>query len=509
MRVRGFAVAASILAGAGLVGIQGGSADANADLGPGCRADAPAVAHRSGLPLASQPEGAPVPCAVYTGFPGGESRIEVANDGAVIFSPAPYLRGIAALGYGPDDQPNGQQWMFNDGGVAVTHDLGAHWSLSLPLGGSWTMDDASSYYDRDAGRYFWVALTASPIPQTQRGAPSLVDQIPLGSSKILSTDDAGESWQLGSACCPISDRAPLIAARAPAGQAPPINGYPNVLYFCHEFGTGSGTCSKSLDGGLNWTFVGFDHRAGLPAHTECAMNAEGTGRSGFDSIAPMPDGSLLNIVTCGGVSYLAQSNDEAATWPVVRQLPHAGDLRADRSGNLYLMQLDANRSHLLLSVSGDEGQTWSPEVDVTAPGVTHIHDNWFYAVSEPGELTITYNAQTNGQSTYDGYITTTRDALNATPDGPVFWSAQANDPNIPLMYGDALQGVGYAVVTNPVDGQTTRTPPPQVNQLGAAIGPDGTRWASFTEDCGANPDVQRCRDQHNQTRGFAARLVWP
>jgi hypothetical protein len=492
---------ASLLAAAGTRTVL-----ADAPTIAGCQPGSAAVAHLpGGAVVQPQPSDAPVLCRAYTGFPGGESRIEVTNDGTVMFSPAPYDRGLLSLGYGPDDQPTASQWMFNNGGIAVSHDLGAHWALTKPADATWTMDDAFSYYDRVAGRYFWVALNTNPFPQVQNGAPPPVDQAPLAQSHVMFTDDDGTHWGLGSMCCPISDRAPLVAAVPPAGGARPANGYPNVLYFCHEFGTQTGTCQKSLDGGLNWTFTGFDHRAGPSSHAECGTSSESTGRSGWDSLGPMPDGSVLDVLTCGGNAYLTRTSDEGATWPILYRLPHAGDLRIDDSGNLYLAELSSDSRQLLLSTSQDGGRTWSPELNVAAPGATHIHADWYYTVRHPGEVMFTYNASQPGKTTYDGYLTATRSGLTAQP---LLWSARVNDPASPLLYGESLQGVGLVSNDTPPPAYAAKDPP-QVDQVGSAIAPDGTAWASYTEDCGPDPSATKCQSQHGQTRGLAARLVWP
>jgi hypothetical protein len=40
------------------------------------------------------------------------------------------------------------------------------------------------------------------------------------------------------------------------------------------------------------------------------------------------------------------------------------------------------------------------------------------------------------------------------------------------------------------------------------ITPNGTPWASFTQDCGTSPDAAGCKQQDDQTRGFAGHLAW-
>ena len=455
------------------------------------------VAHLPGGVPVPDATGAPQLCRSYTGYPGGESRIEVTNGGAVLFSPAPYLRGAASLGYGPDQTPDQPEWMFQNGGIARSTDHGTTWSRLSPGGATWTMDDAFSYYDRRTNKYFWVPLNSSPFPQSGLGPR---EQGVLTESRILSSDDDGTSWAIGSAIGVISDRAGLVAAPPPVGQPiPSAESGGDVVYYCHVFGTNMGTCSRSLDGGRTWTVTGRSHGVGV--HAECAGAQESTGRPGFHTLAGLANGTVLEVFTCNGQAFLAGTTDEGATWPTITTLPHSGDLRVDDAGNLYLAELVDNR--LLLSSSSDGGMTWRSESDVTAPGIESIQDNWYYAVRHPGEVTFTYEAKRTGATAYDGFITATR------PDSPLLWSAQVNDPTIPLMYSASFQGIGYPVAPDPTTGDSVRTPPPQNNQLGAAIGPEGDTWASFTEDCGATPQAPRCEAQHNQTRGLAAWLAWP
>ena len=89
--------------------------------------------------------------------------------------------------------------------------------------------------------------------------------------------------------------------------------------------------------------------------------------------------------------------------------------------------------------------------------------------------------------------------------------------NRPVMYGASIHGAGS--ISGP--GQTDLPYPfplgiqPLLGDevsagndfIGAAIGPDGTPWASFNQDCGPSPKAPACRAQHGQTRGYAARLV--
>jgi hypothetical protein len=507
MHARSLRIAASI----GLVAAALAPGGARA-VGPGCHPETPAIAHRGDAAvLDPQPAGGPIPCRMYTGYAGGESRIEVGPDGTVFFSPAPFLRGALSLGYTPDEEPTGEQWMFQQGGIAISRDSGASWQYVEPSDATYTMDDAHSFLDRETGRYFWNVLNQSPETEDPPNSPTAA--VPLYEGQVLSTPNGGASWTHATAFGPVDDRPELMAGRPPAGQPVPT-GYSNVVYHCYMF-SGNGICSKSLDGGASFTLAGFKHRSGLlPVHPQCGGLGDTDEVSG--SMTAACDGSLYTPVWCDEGNFLSRSSDEASSWSVVAQLPADWDLGSDRAaglihsdaaGNLYMMRR-VEEYKLLLSVSADGGHTWSAGVNVTAPGVIRVHENWYFDVRNPGHVSVTYNGRRAGQTTtYDGFLTATRDALALVGgESPMFWSAMINDPSLPLLYGEALVGVGLDV---PVTPEHDGGPPPQVNQSGADIAPNGDAWGSFTEDCGSDPDQPRCEEQHGQTRGLAARLAWP
>jgi hypothetical protein len=133
------------------------------------------------------------------------------------------------------------------------------------------------------------------------------------------------------------------------------------------------------------------------------------------------------------------------------------------------------------------------------------------ASSGGGDVAFAYLGHRTGQSTWNGYVTATDNVRRgfASRGGPVFLSGQVNPSNRPLLYGNGVQGSGY--LQGP--GDTPVPYPPPFNQqmfgndfIGAAIAPDGTPWGSFTQDCGPSYDSAGCRQQHDQTRGFAGYL---
>ena len=320
--------------------------------------------------------------------------------------------------------------------------------------------------------------------------------------------------------------------RGPAHQPSPVNGYPNVIYFCANTNVGfvspviSGRlCFKSLDGGDSFTQTGVLFTGAVPQHSECGGNGEIYSAIDGYYPQPAPDGSLYVMVACGGKTYLAHSTDEAASFPIlhtrsgqplVLPVPPAStgdigspDLRIDPTGTMYLMwtTLKGGATKLVLSLSPDQGRSWTSPLDVTAPGVAV--NQWAMA-ERSGNVAVAYLGRTQGQTTLDAYVTETKNARDILNGGqPVFWSAAVNGR--PILYGDSVQGSGY--LTLPA-GLRTPFPPPFGNQMfgndfiGATIAPDGSAWGAFDQDCGPSPDSAGCQAQDDQTRGFAGRLLW-
>jgi hypothetical protein len=401
-------------------------------------------------------------------------------------------------------------------GIAITRDGGAHWSFVRPSGATWNPTDHGDYVDRSTGRLFFEDY--GPIPL----APQF-GELQEGPAHINWSPDNGKSWHhsaIPTLFLPENPR--FTSGVAPAG-APKPHGYPNVVYFCANTNVGFTSpaiagrfCFRSLDGGTSWQRGALLFSGATPQHPECGNNGESY--SAIDGNYPQATraGVLYVMVTCGGKTYLARSLDEAASFPVVHRagkpvvLPVAGDnadFRIAPDDTMYLMYQSGHA--LLLRVSRDLGQTWTSPYDVVAPNVTDIFQ-WALTTGGPGEVGVAYLGQRNGQSSWDAYVTETKDAL-AGGAGPVFYSAQVNAVNRPLLYGDGIQGSGYIGLPK---NNNVPFPPPFNNQstgndfIGATIAANGNAWGSFTQDCGPDPNSAGCRAQHDQTRGFAGYLKW-
>jgi hypothetical protein len=275
-------------------------------------------------------------------------------------------------------------------------------------------------------------------------------------------------------------------------------------------GTLGFSCSKSLDGGRHWLGTTLDGQGfysglakdGFHPYPQCAGQSTSAGAG----VQPLPDGTLLVVVTCNGNTFLSQSKDEGAHWNIAYKIQHAGSLRADSAGNLFLLEkATVNGAYqLLLSHSRDNGKTWSPELNMVAPGVTSVGTFTFaqgtYANGLVGDVAVTYYGNRKGKTTSDGFITATKDALDPNP---VFWSGQVNTlSGRPLLYNTPTDGnIGVTVL----------------DFNGGAWSPDGgSIWGSWVQDCGANVATDpNCTRRYPKTNpgnpddGFAGRLVWP
>ena len=477
--------------------------------------------HAGGRVLRPQPEGLPRACGHSTGYPGAESHIVVRKDGSVVYTPAVLPSGLLGTGTAPIDQNSQSQSNASPAGLAMTRNGGATWRLVKPSGVTWNPTDHSDYVDPTSGRMFFEDY--GPIPL----APSMGPQ-QEGPAHINYSDDMTHWHHTVVSGLSLPENPRFTSGRAPRGQAKPTGGYPSVTYFCANTNVGfvspviaGRLCFRSLDGGATWAQRSVLFTGSAPQHHECGGSGEIY--SAIDGYYPQaaPDGSLYVMVACGGHTYLARSTDEAASFPILSgqsgpltlpvPTPSTGaiggtpELRITGKGTFLLSYLVGNE--ILVRISSTHGITWSPPIDVTAPGVAAIMQ-WSMAASGHGDLAFAYLGQRKGQKTWDGYVTETRNIAAGfhRVGGPVFFSARINPANRPLLYGNGVQGSGY--LQGP--GNTPIPyPPPFNNQMfgndfiGAAIAPDGTAWGSFTQDCGPSYSSAGCVKQHDQTRGFA------
>lgn len=524
MRPRSLVIAAALVASGALVPAVASSPTNTA---AGCDPKRPAVAYYPGGKLLfPQPRNAPIPCASSTGFGSAESHIAVTASGAVVFTPAVVPSGT--LGTGELDVPVGRpsQHNANPAGIAISRNNGQSWKLVRPSGVTWNPTDHGDYVDPVTDRLYFEDY--GPIPL----APSLGPG-QEGPAHINVSADEGVTWThttIPAVVLPENPR--FTSAVAPQGQPQP-HGYPRVTYFCANVNVGfvspaiaGRTCYRSMDGGLVWKLTSVILSGSAPIHSECSTNGEKYSAIDGYYPQPAPDGSLYLMVACGTQTFLARSQDEGATFPVLHlqsqpitlPVPNGGvpELRIDSRGVMYLMwSLGATggglpggaTTKLGLRISKDSGRTWGPSIDLTPPKVTTMRDvSW--ELHGPGEIAAGILGRRAGQVGYDGLLVASRNILS---DRPVIYSGILNDPRRPLLFSADVTGSGYILLPGlpPI-----AYPPPfgfnfaGNDFIGTTYAPDGTPWASFTQDCGPAPDAPQCVKQQDQTRGIAGRLMW-
>lgn len=457
--------------------------------GPGCIPNQPAVAYRAGGEIVEpQPANPPIPCGTHTGYAGGESAIAVTDSGAVLYAPA--VQALTGTGI------QAQYFLGGNSGFARTTDLGATWSFIDPIVEdlqaspfedtsvrattgypAWDQIDDKFYMDRETNTLFW----ADPD---------------LPSETIIRSNDDGLTWDYS--VLPVGFGGEWTQVTTAKPRASSTSGYPKVVYACGEFDSierNGDLCQKSLDGGQTWTDIAKQGFFGSPLNNEpqCEGKEE---RPNFSPwAAPDPEGRLYEPVFCAGRTYLARSDDEAVTWPLVYQVPYdiptsgpdgeaVAELRSDAKGNLYLAWYtggnpNPNNSGLEpggidLTISRNGGKTWSHAISVLAPGVVEIRTHFGFDVGAPGHVVISYLGRSEARPGYYGYITETKDALAAKP---LFWSGivdYVSQPPLDSGGKGSSGGLGLDYVS-------------------AMFGPEGTPWASFWDACAENlPHPSEC-----------------
>jgi len=444
---------------------------------PGCDATRGVVAYHSSGSATTDAGGHP--CLVATGFGGAETQIVSLNNNALVYEPAILTPGVAGTGFvagAPGPKPSTQ---FSPGGLAVSSGEGGSWSFDAPAGADWVPQDDALYVDRTTGRLFFYALAADPIPAGGAVAPQEVpaqDQIPAGEAHLMMSKDNGQSWnEVGVPGFVESENPRFTSAPPPTDGAQPSRGYADVTYWCGNDSVNLGeplpgyrACYRSLDGGVSWQFRSILASGPVPQHSQCGSNAET-----FSDIDPdypegdARDGSLYAEVSCGGVTYLARSRDEAATWPLVTtgpdrqpvKLPANGELRVDGAGRLYLTYLTGANT-LNLQISSDGGVKWTPALDMTPPAARNATVVQWAVAERDGQVAASYLVQRGSGSDFDGYLSLTRNALDQDP----------------LFYGSALNASSAPM-------RTSAPPQARDDYIGVDITPAGSAWGSFAASC--------------------------
>ncbi len=327
--------------------------------------------------------------------------------------------------------------------------------------------------DKDASRVYTIDLT-------------------VDCSIMSYSDDGGESWITNPLACgrPVNDHQTLFGG--PPKTSVPV-GFENLVYYCWN-DVASSACSKSTTGGVTWSPTGSPAFAGYdPSEEDSGIGAPGVcgGLHGHGFVD-----SKGNVYLPRGYCerpFLAISQDEGLTWETVEVNKKAGEgdadpsVAVDEAGNIYYLWIGLDRLPYL-ATSKDGGKTWSKPMMVGSPGVNEANLPAL-DVGKPGHIALTYMGTTNGpnkpefgehcrdedrcpassdygDTTWNGYITISTNALNKRP---VFLTTTANDLKDPLLKGSC--GPGRCTATGIFD------------FIDIVISPDGHIWAPYVDEC--------------------------
>ena len=274
------------------------------------------------------------------------------------------------------------------------------------------------------------AITLDPILWTdQTTGRTFVNQLAGEASVLAFTDDDGETWQTAQppSAAPAFDHE-TIGGGPYSGGAASLNGYPNVIYYCAQLQLGS-ECARSDTGGLTW---------GPPVPMQVNKC---TGIHGHLVVGPSGTAAVPHR-NCTGLHGVVLTRDNGLTWTVSRinGMPGAATksdpkLAFDKAGKMYFVgSIGTSQTRKpLVSVSTDDGVTWSAPVNVGASlGIQNAEfpmvvggDAGRAAVAFYGSKTAGDDQSTNYLGEWHLYVATTIDAgatwstVDATGDDPI------------------------------------------------------------------------------------------
>jgi hypothetical protein len=394
-----------------------------------------------------------VPCLTETFEDYGEANIVATAHGALLHG------GVYDFGPGGDGPA---------GGIARSVTKGLRWDRATLPGRDLPPETARGAGDPQ----LWRDPLTNRVWYTTIGGSLLTAEVAICQVDLSYSDDDGATWVNNPDQplwgCPAFDFPRPFTGPPRAGEKLRSR-YPQVLYICKSAHImPDRQCWKSLDGGV--TFVEIPGSGQYSAWT-----ADVTG-----VIYGVSDGQL-NMSGDGMTSWLHVPVPDGFN----------GRLSVDRSGNVYLVGIDARNLPVVTfarrpyqTAKRKQPVTWRTPLEVQLPGVQHVHQVAL-AVGVPGQVAVAYvgsgdqNGDDGGSSLFHtggphhGYLTMTDDVFAATP---VFRSVQVDSARA------ALLPYGFPAGRVPPGLANTSTTPSRADYIGVDVAPDGAPWAVFFKD---------------------------
>jgi hypothetical protein len=410
------------------------------------------VAHSNGKALAYN--GKQKALFYRVGLPAGEPTIAITKRGDLFFPSIDV-----------NSSPPNHVELLKSG------DQGKTWNIVSPMAGP------ANRHPVSLDPYVWTD------PATDR---IFNIDLTVACSLMSFSDDLGETWTTNPLACgrPVNDHQTLFGG--PPATSTTI-GYPSVLYYCWN-DVASSSCSKSIDGGIGWTPTGTPSFPGVQpgaggegSPASFCGGLHGHGIVGHDGTVYIPKESCLE-------PWLAISKDEGVTWETIKvSNVSAGDgildpsVDVDKKGNIYYTWTGGDR-RVYFTTSTDGGKTWTDPTVVSPPGV-HEANLATLDVGGVGKVAFAFMGSENSpwrhncakkdacpgnaeytETTWNGYVTTTTNALD---DNPKFVSSAVNPAKDPIARGRCGPG-RCGLVFDFID---------------VVIGPDGAPYATFVDTC--------------------------
>ena len=403
--------------------------------------------------ITPQPANAPTSCVSSTTFTSVDSSMVLTDAGAFLIAPVQGF-GIA------QSSDNGVTWKGPIGPPSVP---------AGPLLHPWLWRDPQS------NRVFYNVFSCSSGVSKSCSPGS--GSCPDGSGAALwISDDDGQTWEPHSVGCGSHDFGQIMtgpAATAVDKQSLVMNQYPNVVYYCatgpKAISGPNRLCYRSLDGGKSFTRTVSDPADNLRYPHDGIVGADGTlyvthtSPGGLAVAISKDDGDSWKDSIVPGSNFAdftaAYHNDETFL---------SSSVALDDTGVLYVVWVGSGDLLPYLSVSKDEGGTWSTPLMIGAPGI-RVASYPNLVAKEAGHVGVAYYASTQAKGSGDGYLAGDGRPYGAylmvstsmLSDTPIMWTTSVNDPA-----GPVIGSMSYLA------GEYIGTP---------LFAPDGSFWAAFAD----------------------------